>query len=57
MEFQSPEAKFVFRLRDNVDWIAGYQYFGYKEQFANGQFYRAHLPYTSLRVSFGGRER
>ena len=57
LEFQSPEAKFVIRLHDNVDWIAGYQYFGYKEQFGNGQFYRAHLPYTSLRISLGGRER
>jgi hypothetical protein len=55
-EFQSPEAKFVVKLRNNVDWIAGYQYFDYKEQFAKGQFYRAHLPYTSVRFSFGRRE-
>ena len=55
-EFQSPEAKFVVNLHRNVDWIAGYQYFDYKEQFKNGQFYRAHLPYTSLRISFGRRE-
>ena len=54
-QFQSPEAKLVVKLHKNVDWIAGYQYFDYKEQFVNviGQFYQAHLPYTSLRISFG----
>lgn len=52
-EFQSSEAKFVVKLHRNMDWIAGYQYFDYKEQFINRQFYHAHLPYTSLRISFG----
>jgi hypothetical protein len=57
-EFQSTDAKFVVKLHRNMDWIAGYQYFDYKEQFfkdqlVKGQFYRAHLPYTSLRISFG----
>lgn len=54
-EMQSPEAKLVFNVHKNVDWIAGYQYFGYEPQFPNTstQFYHAHLPYTSLRISFG----
>jgi hypothetical protein len=54
-EMQSPEAKLVFRLHKNVDWIAGYQYFSYEENFpiVTNQFYHAHLPYTSLRISFG----
>jgi hypothetical protein len=52
-EYQSSEAKFVVKLNKNVDWIAGYQYFDYKEQLVNKQFYHAHLPYTSLRLSFG----
>ncbi|MFY9555558.1 MAG: hypothetical protein WAV20_08505 [Blastocatellia bacterium] len=54
-EMQSPEAKFVFRVHTNVDWIAGYQYFGYEEKFPNitTQAYHAHLPYTSLRIWFG----
>lgn len=52
-EYQSSEAKFVVKLNKNMDWIAGYQYFDYKEQFVNKQFYHAHLPYTSLRLSFG----
>jgi hypothetical protein len=54
-ELQSPEAKLVFKLHKNVDWIAGYQYFGYEVPFPNTstQSYHAHLPYTSLRISFG----
>lgn len=55
-QYQSPEARFVVRLHNNVDWIAGYQYFDYKEQFVNRQFYHAHLPYTSLKIYFGRRE-
>jgi hypothetical protein len=54
-EMQSPEAKLVIRLHKNVDWIGGYQYFGYEVPFPNTstQFYHAHLPYTSLRIYFG----
>jgi hypothetical protein len=54
-EMQSPEAKLVFKLHKNVDWIAGYQYFGYEVPVPNTstQFYHAHLPYTSLRIFFG----
>jgi len=53
---QSPEARLSVRLHDRVDWIAGYQYFDYKERFVNSQFYQAHLPYTSLKIYFGRRE-
>ena len=54
-EMQSPEAKLVCKLHKNVDWIAGYQYFGYELRVPNTstQFYHAHLPYTSLRIFFG----
>jgi hypothetical protein len=54
-EMQSPEAKLVFKVHKNVDWIAGYQYFGYEPTDPNTstQFYHTHLPYTSLRISFG----
>ena len=55
-QLASPEVKVSFRLHRNVDWIAGYQYLDYKERFDNRQFYQAHLPYTSLRVSFGRAE-
>ena len=54
-EMQSPEVKVTCRLHKNVDWIAGYQYFGYELPTPNTstQFYHAHLPYTSLRIFFG----
>jgi len=53
---QSPEFKIAVKLHQRVDWIAGYQYFDYKETFLNLQHYRAHLPYTSLRIYFGRRD-
>jgi len=52
-QLSSPEVKVSVKLHSNVDWIAGYQYIDYKEQFANNQFYQAHLPYTSLRLYVG----
>lgn len=55
-QLSSPEAKVSFKIHKNIDWILGYQYFDYKEQFANNQFYQAHLPYTSLRIHFGKAE-
>jgi hypothetical protein len=55
-QLYSPEVKVSVKVHRNVDWIAGYQYIDYKEQFANNQFYQAHLPYTSLRVYFGRAE-
>lgn len=55
-QFQSPEVRLQFKLRSRMDWIAGYQYYDFKEKFVNNQFYQAHLPYTSLRFYFGRRE-
>jgi hypothetical protein len=55
-QFQSPEAKFVVKLSNRIDWIAGYQYWDYQESFPNLQRYEAHLPYTSLRFHFGRRQ-
>ncbi len=64
MSYQSPEARVSVRLNRRLDWSAGYQYYNYDESrladylgnFAAGprpQNYRAHLPYTSLRLYFG----
>ena len=53
MKFQSPEVRVAIRLTRNVDWNVGYQYYDYKETFQSAQDYRAHLPYTSLRIYFG----
>ena len=55
-QLSSPELKVSFKIHKNIDWILGYQYFDYKERFANNQFYQAHLPYTSLRIHFGKAE-
>ncbi len=56
MTFQSPEARVTLRLNRTIDWNVGYQYFNYKDRFFPAQNYRAHLPYTSLRIYFGRRE-
>ncbi len=53
MNFQSPEFRVAFRINRNVDWNVGYQYYNYKDTFTPIQNYRAHLPYTSLRIYFG----
>ena len=53
MQLQSPEARIVFRLSRNVDWNIGYQYYDYKDSQTAFLNYRAHLPYTSLRIYFG----
>ena len=57
--FQTPEAKLIFNLGRRADWNVGYQYYAYREKppFNTGQDYRAHLPYTSLRIYFGGADR
>jgi hypothetical protein len=55
-QFQTPEAKFVVKLTNRIDWIAGYQYWDYQESFPNLQRYEAHLPYTSVRFYFGRRQ-
>lgn len=59
MNFQSPEARLAIKLHRRLDWNIGYQYYNYNESVLVGprpQNYRAHLPYTSLRVYFGRNE-
>lgn len=53
MQYKSPEVRVAFRLTRNVDWNVGYQYYDYKDSQTPTQNYRAHLPYTSLRIYFG----
>lgn len=57
LTFQTPEVRLIFKLNRRVDWNVGYQYFDYNERLTNSQDYRAHLPYTSLRIYFGGADR
>lgn len=55
MKMHSPEFRLAFRITRNVDWNVGYQYFKYRDDQTLTQNYKAHLPYTSLRIYFGGR--
>lgn len=50
--FQSPQARVSFRISERLRWNAGYQYFGYREDFFPSQNYLAHTGYTSLLWSF-----
>lgn len=59
MSFQSPEARLAIKLSRWLDWNVGYQYYNYTESTLVGprpENYRAHLPYTSLRIYFGRKE-
>lgn len=56
MAFQSPEARLIIKLNRRIDWNIGYQYYNYRDRFFPVQNYHAHLPFTSLRIYFGGRE-
>ncbi len=60
-----PEIRVAVRLTKNIDWNVGYQYYGYRENLERAYFdpvppnqnYNAHMPYTSLRIYFGGGDR
>lgn len=53
LQFQFPEVRAAFKLGKRFDWNVGYKFYDYKERFQTTQNYRAHLPYTSLRIYFG----
>src|SRR5262249_47454556 len=50
MQFLTPEVRVAFKLTKNVDWNVGYQYYNFHDSQTPNQNYRAHLPYTSLRI-------
>jgi hypothetical protein len=52
LTFQSPQARVSFRISERLRWNAGYQYYGYHEEFSSGENYLAHTGYTSLLWSF-----
>ncbi len=54
LSFQSPSARLSVRLHNKLRWNAGYQHYGYSEDFfqLTYQNYRAHTGYTSLLWSF-----
>ncbi len=56
------ESRLAMRLTRNIEWNIGYQYIGYNERIqplsvGGPQDYHANLPYTSLRIYFGGGDR
>lgn len=55
MQYSSPEVRASVRLTRNIDWNVGYQYYNYRDSQTPLQNYRAHLPYTSLRIYFGSK--
>lgn len=52
LRYQSPSARLSIRINERVRWNAGYQYFGYHEDFTSGENYLANTGYTSLSWSF-----
>jgi len=58
LRFQSPMARLSVKLTNRIRWNAGFQYYGYHEDFFTGQgflpdqAYRAHTGYTSVLWSF-----
>jgi len=54
--FHTPEGKLAIRLTRHIDWNLGYQFYDYSEGFQTAQNYRAHLPYTSIRIHWGGKK-
>ena len=55
MTFQTPLVRLSVRITDKVRWNAGWQYYGYREQFGViglNQGYRANTGYTSLLWAF-----
>ena len=52
LRFLSPQARLSFRITPKIRWNAGYQYYGYREDFSITQDYWAHTGYSSVSWSF-----
>jgi hypothetical protein len=53
MAYDSPQARFSVRIRENLGWNIGYQYYRHREDFpAVLGNYRAHTGFTSVLWSF-----
>jgi len=52
LRFLSPQARLSLRITPKIRWNAGYQYYGYREDFSALQNYRAHTGYSSVSWSF-----
>ncbi|GAB4368540.1 MAG: hypothetical protein OHK0021_11710 [Bryobacter sp.] len=52
LTYVSPQVRLSFRLRENVRWNAGYQYYDYSERVLAQQNYLAHTGFLSVLWSF-----
>ncbi len=52
MLYESPFARLSIRINERLRWNAGYQYYGYRENFFRSQDFRANTGYTSISWSF-----
>jgi hypothetical protein len=52
LRFASPMGRVSIRITDDIRWNAGYQYYGYTEDFSMVYGYRAHTGYSSISWSF-----
>jgi hypothetical protein len=50
--FQSPMARLSVKINNKLRWNAGYQYYGYRQDFDTSLGFRANTGYTSLSFSF-----
>jgi hypothetical protein len=52
LRFESPQARLSIRINRQIRWNAGYQYYGYNEQFSALQNFRAHTGFSSVSWAF-----
>jgi hypothetical protein len=52
LSYVSPQVRLSYRLRENIRWNAGYQYYDYSEKVLQLQDYRAHTGFLSVLWSF-----
>jgi len=52
LRYLSPQGRISVRISEKIRWNAGYQYYGYHEDFSALQNYRAHTGYTSVLWAF-----
>jgi hypothetical protein len=52
LRYTSPQGRVSIRINENLRWNAGYQHYGYSEEFSAVQNFRAHTGYSSISWSF-----
>jgi hypothetical protein len=52
LRYLSPQGRISLRISEKIRWNAGYQYYGYHEDFSGLQNYRAHTGYSSVLWAF-----